>query len=250
MASICKLIKNLLPTPNNCPATFGIIQRKVQKLIDRQFGEICSSITWLCASCQKMFQNRKYCLACCDTHGRMKKLKAFFRCNLEAQLKVIIDNFGPEILKFLEETTKFCLSNNAVRDMASGEFYRNNALPNPRGDQLTLHLLVNADGAKFTKSKAGSFWPIDAQIVELPPKLRVKFENSVLFALWQGESKPDWNMVMRPVVEDLRVLSRNGFEARICGQNYYVHVHVYWQPSSICPRLPAFGIPSNGMVSG
>lgn len=226
MDDICKLFKRLLPSPNNCPANFSVIRRKTHQRIEHEIGRICSEIVWLCGKCHKKYDNRKDSLTCCHETGQIKKPAGFFKCDIEKQIRLVIENHGVRILKFLKETAVFCSTSSSIRDMTSGEYYRNNVLPNPKQDNLKIHLLINADGAKFTKSKTGSFWPIDAQIVELPPKMRVKFENSILFALWQGESKPDWNIVLANVIEELRLLSQSGFSIRIQEHFYRVTIHV------------------------
>lgn len=120
----------------------------------------------------------------------------YFICSRKKQLQIILRNHGNTILTFLADASEIRSKKEFVTDLVTGQLYDSRFSPNLNGHSLALHLLINADGAKFTKSKFGGFWPIDAELVELPKKLQSKFENIILLALWQGESKPAWNVVL------------------------------------------------------
>ena len=71
-----------------------------------------------------------------------------------------------------------------------------------------LQLVLNTDGAPVFKSNKLSVWPLWVQLYNLPPLLRASYANICLLGLWHGESKPDFNYVLRSVSSELENLSK------------------------------------------
>lgn len=223
MDDICKIFNGVLKPGPEYPTSFKVINRILSKLIEKEYGHLNSEVVKLCGTCYQVLEQKSE--NHCITAGRQKKPFRYFTCNIEKQMQTICRNYGPELLTFLRQASEISASDNRVTDLVTGEFYKS-MFPNPNGSTLQLNLLVNADGAKFTKSKFGSFWPVDALVAELPPKLRTKFENCVLLAFWQGEEKPLWERVLKPAIEELRTLGMLGFPCEINEKIYHVKVKI------------------------
>lgn len=62
--------------------------------------------------------------------------------------------------------------------------------------KLLFHVVINTDGVNIVKSKTTKeFYPVWISLVELPPRLRQSYRNTVLAALFCGDDKPDWDLV-------------------------------------------------------
>jgi hypothetical protein len=222
---LCKLFYHILPSTSSCPLSFKVAKRIINNATAKELGDFCSIIHKVCGFCASGLINER-CEKCQNGVGRSPKPGYYFTCSIKKQLQIIMKNYGAVIIKFLEDANKIRETPDCVTDIVTGQLYKDRCLPNPNKNELFLHLLLNADGAKFTKSKFGSFWPIDAEVVELPKKIRSKFENIVLLLLWQGEKKPPWGQVLETAKNELFVLSTLGFETNIDGQNYTVYVRI------------------------
>ena len=54
------------------------------------------------------------------------------------------------------------------------------------------------------------FWPIELVIVNLPPHIRVNRKYIILASIWYGPTKPDMNILLKPVLNKLHELHTNG----------------------------------------
>ena len=66
-----------------------------------------------------------------------------------------------------------------------------------------IQLVCNIDGAKVFHSKLTSVWPVWIQVHILPPVLRCSFPNMILFSLWHGSSKPDFDELLIKLTAEL-----------------------------------------------
>lgn len=114
----------------------------------------------------------------------------FVTVDLEYQLQLLLSD--PCIQKSLLKNLQIIKSNdkknnNNIRDVYDSELYKKLQYEFP--GILTLNF--NTDGAPAFKKSRTSFWPIQAYVNELPPKLR--FANRVLAGLYctQKEPKPE-----------------------------------------------------------
>ena len=64
---------------------------------------------------------------------------------------------------------------------------------NPDSKNLKIFLIFNFDWVKIIKSRNNTLWPVWMAIANLPPILRVAFNNIILAGLWFGSEKPEWN---------------------------------------------------------
>ena len=68
--------------------------------------------------------------------------------------------------------------------------------------------LWNSDGFAVFKSSTFEIWPVYLSINELPPHLRFKKEYMILGGLWFGKGKPDPNVLLRPLYNELAILKQ------------------------------------------
>lgn len=193
MDGICQMFKKLLPSSNSCPSSFKVLQRIVTNLAGPRF-QFVSSKSKLCGNCFNKFD--KACVKQCQGTGRHSPPVGLITCSIEKQLQIILNTYGTKILAYLRDTKIVMETEGVYTDLITGELYRS-LQPKFKDGELHLHLVLNSDGAMFSKAKAGGFWPLVSILAELPRKIRTKFQNSILLAFWQGESKPNWNIFFK-----------------------------------------------------
>ncbi|PAA82821.1 hypothetical protein BOX15_Mlig010160g8, partial [Macrostomum lignano] len=57
---------------------------------------------------------------------------------------------------------------------------------------ITIFLHLSTDGCSLYSNSPSSLWPVQAQILNLPPFLRFQPENFLIFSLFLGAKKPNW----------------------------------------------------------
>lgn len=72
------------------------------------------------------------------------------------------------------------------------------------------HLLLNTDGVEIASKVTG--WPIWLTVAELPPLLRMAFQNIVLAGLWCGKEKPNWKDVLPNFIGDILNIANLGIK--------------------------------------
>ena len=73
-----------------------------------------------------------------------------------------------------------------------------------------LTCTFNTDGVALFKSSRIEIWPVYIAINEIPPRERFQCKNIILWGLWQGCGKPPTYTFLKPLVDDLKVLSSTG----------------------------------------
>jgi len=67
-------------------------------------------------------------------------------------------------------------------------------------------LILCSDGVQLFKSSNQSFWPILLAGTNLPPGIRMNYENLILAGVWQGSIKPDLDYILMKVLEKINDL--------------------------------------------
>ena len=81
-------------------------------------------------------------------------------------------------------------------------------------------LAIHSDGAPLVRSSKQAIWPCFASIIELPPPVREYQSNIMILALWVSKKKPDVNIFLEAMIEEISFLMHN--ENRIfVGDNEY-----------------------------
>ncbi|KAE8738612.1 hypothetical protein FOCC_FOCC015906 [Frankliniella occidentalis] len=106
-------------------------------------------------------------------------------------------------------------NNNGIEDIYDGQCYLE-AQRFFAGVEHWLTLLWNTDGFSVFKSSKYEIWPFYLSINELPPWLRFKKQFVLLGGLWFGAGKPDPNLFLKPLYDELCAL-KNGVLFKIAG---------------------------------
>uniref|UniRef100_A0A7M5XKP2 Uncharacterized protein n=1 Tax=Clytia hemisphaerica TaxID=252671 RepID=A0A7M5XKP2_9CNID len=70
---------------------------------------------------------------------------------------------------------------------------------------------MNTDGVSLFNSSSFSVWPVYLRINELPPKMRKSKKYRIFAGLWFGYNKPYMRTFLRPLVEEMKKLTFEGF---------------------------------------
>ena len=91
-----------------------------------------------------------------------------------------------------------------LRDYFDGKAYRSacRAGLGNFGKPKTLYLALSTDGVEYSKNPSKSLWPFALEIVNLPPRMRRKFENSIVVGVLFGYPA-DMSSVLEYLVEEL-----------------------------------------------
>lgn len=82
--------------------------------------------------------------------------------------------------------------------------FLNGFLKNPHNISFTWY----TDGVPIYKSSKVSMWPVYLVINELPFKMRMAKENTLLAAIWYGQQKPDFAMFFDSLTSSLTKMKR------------------------------------------
>ena len=206
------LIKSLLPTPNKLPTTF----RQILKI----FGKTPSFVTkFYCNSCLTLTTNqngRHYCTnsTCALANMQLSKrqLTEIVTMNIREKLQSIIRR-------------NFCLFSGHEElfpafDIPSGVRYKTKTkkIVHP----LTLN--IHTDGAALVRSTKSALWPCFSSIVELPPPVREYQCNILTLGLWVSCIKPDANLFLEDIIDQLADLSENGTTVFVKDYEFKIYV--------------------------
>jgi hypothetical protein len=117
--------------------------------------------------------------------------------------------------------------NEYLSDIPDGNIYKNfmNSKSN-RNNNYTF--ICNTDGiSKCSKSQL-TIWLIYLAINEIPEGERFCLENVVIGRLSVGNSKPNFDVFLRPIIEELKILERGIDIAADSGKFDIVYFHVLY----------------------
>lgn len=75
-------------------------------------------------------------------------------------------------------------------------------------------LILNAHGVATFKSTSHSIWPIYLAVTSLPPHLRMRRNYLLLAGAWFGPKKPDLDIILKPVLDNIDHLYYNGIQVK------------------------------------
>lgn len=181
--------------------------------------EICKSVYSLRNSVTKVYpsENRKFCASCedfvvdagtiCLSCNKEDNIKEFMIFPIDKQIKIIFEseNFRTMAFKHLVHSNivnKIC----SIRD---GSVFKNQVgHNNHNNDKFTL--CYYADGVNLYNNTKRSIWVLFLVINELPSNERYKIGNIILLGLWYNNSKPNFNIFLRPFADIFNDLAVNG----------------------------------------
>lgn len=133
--------------------------------------------------------------------------------SIEEQMSSIVQRLFDKLQKPTEET----VMGEILHDIYNGSIYQqlfSEGALEWSDSVITLTMMWDADGIRFTKSSLWAAWIFRLVINELPQNLRHKKENVIVGNIWFGDSKPITNLYMRGVkVEVLELM--NGIEVTL-----------------------------------
>ncbi|XP_076851814.1 uncharacterized protein LOC143508558 [Brachyhypopomus gauderio] len=142
------------------------------------------------------------CHAITDSESCLKSGCFFLVLKLASQLKTLLEQKQTSL-------NKDQLSADEISDIQFGEEYRKLKDSGELGED-DISLIWNCDGIPVFKSSKYQIWPIQCQVIELEPKERKA--NICLPCLWFGEKKPNMLTFLKPFVDELLVLERDGIK--------------------------------------
>ena len=81
-----------------------------------------------------------------------------------------------------------------------------------------IGLILNTDGVAVYKSSKFSLWPIYLALANLPPHLRMRKDFILLAGWWYGPIKPNMDLILHPVLEEIHYLQCTGFDLHVQGE--------------------------------
>lgn len=145
--------------------------------------------------------NRAECDRCQVKYNKLelkKNRNCFFYLPLEPQLKQLVNS--KNFLQF----RKNCNESDIVNSKEYQRFIEKNVI-----SEHDITIQWNTDGVSVSNSSIRSIWPILIMVNELP--YRIRKNNMILCGLWFGDKKPQMNLFLTPLKNELIHLHDNGF---------------------------------------
>lgn len=141
-----------------------------------------------------------------DKHTLGKNGNYFLYLPLEQQLRDFVNSDKYDMLQ---------RENDNYSDITSEKFYT--SLKDSGIIQLhDITLQISSDGVQVFRSSSVSMWPIQVMVNELPYRERRK--NMMLCGLWYGKEKPDMNLFLSLLVEELTFMHEVGITRNVPGK--------------------------------
>ena len=96
-------------------------------------------------------------------------------------------------------------------------------LPSVSNDSVkTIYLIINTDGISPSKSCKYQLYPVWFQVPNLPCSIRSQYKNHILSALFGGVGKPNWDVFLHCLKNQMKQLIEEGFELTFDQRNIQV----------------------------
>ena len=175
------------------------------------------------------------------TSVKFQRKDSFVKCK-EGKIKINVKDFkykkffvamdaSSHISKLIKSNSKyytFVVSERVhekgfMRDIYDSKLYRQFVKSLSQvGKQNYATLIFNTDGAPLFNSSTYSVWPIFVIVNELPVHVRTK--ELILVALWFGKDKPNMNVFLSPLVDQMDTLATKGIQCKINDKDFNVKV--------------------------
>ena len=177
---ILALFKIILPIPNKCPKSLKSFNKKILKADYGEFHKFCN----VCKKINNSDSMDNYTLVVSFCNQCCFKLDSFITFSVKKQLQCILNDRNlKQIKNSLEYAKKI---KEGIKSSLDGAVYqsflkRREVLAS---EKLVLSFHLNTDGAPIINSKKASMWPVPGTIVELEQSTREKFENIIIFGMY------------------------------------------------------------------
>ncbi|XP_051157446.1 uncharacterized protein LOC127279252, partial [Leptopilina boulardi] len=213
LASILQLVHLHCPEPNHCVESIYMFKKYFEHLkspVSKHF---------YCSNClQNLNEKTDQCPNCENS-----KQNYFMTISIISQLRALYERRGfREKLNYRYNRVKLNPQN--IEDIYDGKIYQElSADGKILSDPNNISFSWYTDGVTVFKSSKFSFWPIYLVINELPYSERFKKENLILAGIWFDDKKPDANLFLLPLYNEVQEL-KNGVVFEIDDQNLPVNV--------------------------
>lgn len=187
----------------------------------------------LICKCGKLCNEKNYC-GHCKIENVKSKTNFVVKIPLAQQIKYLLNKYSDQIVSYSNRK-----KNENISDIDNGLVFKMVSDEHP--DCMILSFTINSDGAPAYKSSKTSFWPVHMYANFLPPNLRFKAENILLYLLYVGENKPDLTELFNPLAQEIEFLQKNPMQFLHDGEVHKCMVLV---------MLSAFDLPARAMASG
>ncbi|WAR04529.1 hypothetical protein MAR_019898 [Mya arenaria] len=154
--------------------------------------------------------------------------KSFMIANVKELLSNLLKAPGiVEDIKKSKQNEKGNVDSNILTDLHDGDVYKgrlNHRTPSSAAIHLTA--ILNTDGVNLYSFSRVELWQVFLAINELSPSLRFSRENILLIGLRQGRGKPPFNIFIKYISEEINLLTQNGLDIEIEGENVKVYLTV------------------------
>ena len=196
-------------------------------------------VKYFCPECQVAFKDDgnivySFKCSCNETIYPITQLVSencyMFIMSIKDQLKTLLQDC--QLGKFLRNHHK---QKSGYSDISDGLLYKLFA-----GGKLlfqyALSLLMSADGVPVFNSSGVSMWPVSFLLNELPPQIRKKY--LMICALWLGIGKPNVKLLFEDVIDEIKELSKSGFQWTFQGRTITSTVDVIAVCADSVARAP------------
>lgn len=129
--------------------------------------------------------------------------------------------------------------NEDISDVDDGLLYKELCAKN--SDSIILTFTLNSDGAPIYNSSKISMWPVQLYCNFLPPEIRFKKENILIYMLYASEKKPEFTELFNLLAQEIEFLQENKIQFL-----YNEKIH----KCTAVIMLASFDLPARAMASG
>lgn len=197
LVGVLNSVLKFLPKHNNMPKT----QYSLFKYVEDLCPLSKEKAHYYCSICH--FYLGEVEMKCTLCNGECHK---FYQLSLSEQIRNLFEIHGLADLidKHSERQQESGVDANVLTDLCDGSEFKRAKVNAP----YSLTLLGHADGISTSDSSDASLWPLEYVIVELPFYLRFKFV--IVSGIWIDDSKPNLNSFMKPFVQEIQAINREG----------------------------------------
>lgn len=142
------------------------------------------------------------CHTVTDSDSSLKSGCFFLVLSLASQIKTLLEEKQTKI-------QKDWLNSDTISDIQCGDEYQKLKESGAMGED-DISLIWNCDGIPLFRSSKYQIWPIQCQVIELEPRERKA--NICIPCLWFGEKKPYMLTFLKPFVDELSILQKDGIK--------------------------------------
>jgi len=195
--AVLKSVLKFLPNQNNMPKT----QYSLFKYVEDLCPLSPAKVHYYCSICH--FYLGEVEMKCTLCNGECNK---FYQLSLEEQIRNLFEIHGlADIMdKYSALRQELGTDPNVLTDLCDGSEFKRAKVNTP----YSLTLLGHSDGISTSDSSDTSLWPLEYVIIDLPFNMRFKFV--IVSGIWIDDSKPNLNSFMKPFVQEVQAINREG----------------------------------------